>query len=181
LARTPALLLEVDLPTRSFVMQSARGRWRRIDGIGTNARDQFEKIERIVRWPAQPTPEWQRGFLAGIFDAEGSCSGGILRISSTSPAVINTISRSLSVFGFSFATDACSGAGRPIRVVRLLGGLGEHLRFFHTADPAILRKRNIAGRTVEHRSRLRIATIEPLGTRRSSTSRRGQATSSPTA
>ena len=38
---------------------------------------------------------------------------------------------------------------KPINVIRLTGGLREHLRFFHTVDPAITRKRDIAGHARE--------------------------------
>jgi DNA repair photolyase len=47
--------------------------------------------------------------------------------------------------------------------VRLLGGLREHLRFFHTVDPAITRKRSIAGSAIKNSASMRIVAIEPLG------------------
>jgi len=50
-----------------------------------------------------------------------------------------------------------------LRVVRLLGGLGEHLRFFHIVDPAITRKRTIEGRAIKNKGRLRVRSVEPLG------------------
>ena len=37
---------------------------------------------------------------------------------------------------------------KPLTVIRLLGGMREHLRFFHTVDPAISRKRSIPGRAI---------------------------------
>jgi DNA repair photolyase len=47
--------------------------------------------------------------------------------------------------------------------VRLLGGLREHLRFFHTVDPAITRKRSIEGQAIKSNAALRVTSIEPLG------------------
>jgi DNA repair photolyase len=47
--------------------------------------------------------------------------------------------------------------------VRLLGGLREHLRFFHTVDPAITRKRTITGSAIKNNAPLKVASIEPLG------------------
>ena len=41
-----------------------------------------------IAWPADATDAWQRGFLAGIFDAEGSRSSGILRISNTDDEIL---------------------------------------------------------------------------------------------
>jgi DNA repair photolyase len=34
-----------------------------------------DRVRELIRWPQSPSDEWSRGFLAGIFDAEGSCSG----------------------------------------------------------------------------------------------------------
>jgi DNA repair photolyase len=50
-------------------------------------------------------------------------------------------------------------------MVRLLGGVREALRFFHTTDPAIKRKRSIEGQAIKNDSRLRVTSIEPLGIR----------------
>ncbi|HEX4619106.1 MAG TPA: PA0069 family radical SAM protein [Steroidobacteraceae bacterium] len=44
----------------------------------------------------------------------------------------------------------------------MTGGLREHLRFFHTVDPAITRKRDIQGQAVKSDARLRVVSIEPL-------------------
>jgi DNA repair photolyase len=48
-------------------------------------------------------------------------------------------------------------------VVRITGGLVEHLRFFHTVAPAISRKCDIAGQAVKSAARLAVTSIEPLG------------------
>src|SRR5262249_58244354 len=50
----------------------------------------------------------------------------------------------------------------PTDVVRMLGGLREHLRFFHTVDPAITRKRDIAQQCVKSGTRLGVCSVEPL-------------------
>jgi DNA repair photolyase len=47
--------------------------------------------------------------------------------------------------------------------IRLGGGLREVLRFFHTVDPAITRKRSIEGVALEGDANLRVAAIKPLG------------------
>src|SRR5205823_2073830 len=55
---------------------------------------------------------------------------------------------------------------KPIDVVRLKGGLREHLRFFHTVCPAISRKLDIEGQAVKSDARLNVIGIEPLKTMR---------------
>ena len=107
------------------------------------------------------------GFLAGIFDAEGSFSTGILRICNTNPQIIDWICRCLREFAFRFAIEERSPERvKPIKVVRLVGGLAQHLRFFQLFDPAISRKLDIEGRAVKSEARLRITSIAPVGTMR---------------
>ncbi len=88
--------------------------------------------------------EWVKGFLAGIFDAEGSYSQGILRFANTDPHILARITTSLRRFDFNFAVEMSTQPNR-LAYIRIRGGLGEHLRFFHTVDPAITRKRSIEG------------------------------------
>ena len=69
---------------------------------------------------------------------------------------------SLGSIGLDFAlerTDRPNG----LVYVRLRGGLREALRFFHTVDPAITRKRSIEDVAIKSDARLRVVAIEPLG------------------
>src|SRR4051812_27481007 len=50
-----------------------------------------------------------------------------------------------------------------LQVLRIRGGLREHLRFFHTVDPAITRKRTIEGQAMKSPTRLKVESVEPLG------------------
>ena len=45
-------------------------------------------IGRLIEWPDDPSHDWLFGFLAGIFDAEGSYSQGVWRMSNTDPEII---------------------------------------------------------------------------------------------
>jgi DNA repair photolyase len=113
-------------------------------------------------WPENPTPEWRKGFLAGIFDAEGSHSRGILRIVNTNPEIINWAVSSLRSLSFDVAIER-SNLPNGLICLRLRGGLREALRFLHTVDPAISRKRSIEGMAIKSDARLGVAAIEPLG------------------
>jgi DNA repair photolyase len=123
-----------------------------------------EQIKEIIAWPAAPDITWRSGFLAGIFDAEGGFHDGALRITNTDPLIIRQTIRCLKGFAFPFVIESANkNRKRPMQALRLLGGLRQHLRFFHTADPAIARKRNIEGQALESSADLRVASIEPLG------------------
>ena len=132
--------------------------------IGARSRGQIERIRELIAWPDRPSHEWQAGFLAGIFDAEGSYSRGILRISNTDSQIINRIRDALRTFGFASAIEQVPQETRKcVDVVRLLGGLREHLRFFHLTGPAISRKCDIRGQAIRSSAKLRVVSVEPLG------------------
>jgi DNA repair photolyase len=131
--------------------------------IRTGARDQVRFIQGLIRWPSSPTPDWRKGFLAGIFDAEGSCSSkGVFRISNTDPLILRWTESCLRARGFRIVTEK-TDRGSGTTYIRLLGGLRERLRFFHATDPAITRKRKIDGFAVKGTVPLDVALIEPLG------------------
>ena len=74
------------------------------------------------------------------------------RISNTDAKSSNRIWSSLTAFGFRFVVEHRPYEDRkPIDIVRILGGLREHLRFFHTVDPAIMRKRGYRGPRCQER------------------------------
>jgi len=142
----------------------AAGSTRPMQAIRTHSRDNVRRIREMVAWPDRPSPAWQAGFLAGIFDAEGSYSGGVLRISNTDVEIISRLCDALKTFGFGFVVEHRTPEhAKPIDYVRLLGGLRQHLRFFHTVNPAIARKRDISGQAVNSAAILQVVGIEPLG------------------
>jgi hypothetical protein len=164
LIRSQNYLRELQVDTHHFVFQAAIGGRRLMHAIRTHAQAGVEQIRGFVAWPTTPSPQWSTGFLAGIFDAEGSYSDGILRISNTDPAIIGWVRQSLEALRFEFALEHVHREKtKPVDVVRIVGGLAEHLRFFHTVDPAIVRKRDITGQAVKSDARLGVASIEPLG------------------
>jgi DNA repair photolyase len=108
-----------------------------------------------AQWPAVPSDEWRKGFLAGIFDVDGKGAGRI-RISNSDAQVRWWIHAALAALGFQPVSE-------PPATIALPGGLAEWLRFFHTVDPADPRKRAIAGITVESSAGLAVASVTPLG------------------
>src|SRR5207302_2784271 len=85
------------------------------------------------------------------------------RISNTDGAMIAETRAALALLGFSCTIESPQREiGRPLQVVRLLGGLAEHLRFFHTVEPAITRKRDIEHAALKGKARLKVTAIEPL-------------------
>jgi DNA repair photolyase len=161
LDRTRRYLTEAGIETTEFVFAQPTAARRGMRAIQTSRRDSVQAIERLIDWQALPGADWQVGFLAGIFDAEGGCSGA-LRIHNCAPVILRWTESCLRAHGFQVETED-RHQPNGLMAVRILGGLRERLRFFHLTDPAITRKRQIDGLAVKGTVRLDVASIEPLG------------------
>jgi DNA repair photolyase len=161
LRRTRQYLELEGIDTNEFEFLVATPTTKAMRAIRTQKRAHIESVLSLIEWPKAPSVEWHKGFLAGIFDAEGS-SGGVIRISNTDSAIIAQITSSLDALEFSYVVEDLD---RPngTKNVRLLGGFRERLAFFHTVDPAISRKRTFDGLALKGNAPLGIESIEPLG------------------
>ena len=132
--------------------------------IRTSVKADVEAIRRLIAWPDRQEGDWGRGFLAGIFDAEGSYSCGAARIANTDQQIIGATSATLASLGFTsiVETHSRSSPTRPVHYVRILGGLREHLRFVQACRPSIERKCSIAQQAVKSKANLRVVSVEPL-------------------
>ncbi len=164
LERARCYLAGFGVPVHGLLFQEAVGDRRRMNGIRTHARAGVERIRDLVRFPpGEPGESWRRGFLAGIYDAEGSYSSGILRICNTDPELVGQITGGLRSLGLGFAVEARRHEDRrPVQVVRLTGGLAACLRFWHMVGNTISRKRDIEGRAIKSSASLGVRSIEPL-------------------
>src|SRR6201994_438314 len=163
LHRTRSCLGTFGIATSSIrTFCEAHGNPKAVQAISVYPDADVKEIRRLIAWPEVPTPEWEKGFLAGIFDAEGSYSQGVWRVSNCDPQIIAATTRSLATLGFDSVLEP-SGRPNGLVSVRLRGGLREALRFFHTTDPAITKKRSIDGVAIESDAKLQIAEIKPLG------------------
>jgi DNA repair photolyase len=163
LERASEYLAHFDVVTTEFVFAKAAGNHRAITAIRTQKRDKVERITELIRWPILPSLSWLRGFLAGVFDAEGSCREHIFRIGNTDVEILTWIKIALARFGFDYIVEPRSGAGNGMTDIRLRGGLPERMRFFLGTDPAITRKRTIDGRALKTSAQLGVTEIRPLG------------------
>ena len=164
LRRARAHLAELDIATDERAFAVAAGAPQPMTSISTSVFERVNEIHRAIFWPPRsPTLGWMKGFLAGIFDAEGSFSL-VVRISNTDPEIIDWIAYCLRQLGFPYVIEDPARAN-GLKVVRLTGGLTKYLHFFQTVDPAITRKRSINGIAIKNPANLRVAEIEPLGRR----------------
>ena len=162
LRRARNFLAVADVETGQRLFQRAAGAHREVTAIYAQSGGSFARIKQLIEWPLLPSLQWCRGFLAGIFDAEGGRNAFALRIANTNPQILAWTEACARRFGFGIAIDD-TGNENGLKCVRIRGGLSEHLRFFHLTDPAISRKRDIEGQMVKTYAKLRVAEIEPLG------------------
>ncbi len=162
LERAQRYLLDSGVGTSRFAFAQAVGAHRAMEAIRTAAAASVSSVREVIAWPRAATDPWRKGFLAGIFDAEGSCGPhGALRISNTDREILRWTERCLRGFGFDVAVEP-RGTRNGLTTLRVRGGLAERLRFFHLTDPAITRKRSIDGLALKTSARLRVESIEPL-------------------
>jgi len=124
--------------------------------IGTTSPTRFAKIKSMLT--RQDDSEWQRGWLAGIFDAEGSHGKQALRIANSDPSILGTTEKALSTFGFDFVRETPSQ--RDVSYIRIRGGRSEHLRFWQLINPSIKRKFTLDGQAISEN--VKVVSIEPL-------------------
>jgi DNA repair photolyase len=162
LDRTRDYLRRVGIGVTEFDFSPATDTRKALTAIRCSSRDTVRAIQWLIGWPSDPEPDWLKGFLAGIFDAEGSYSKGVWRVANTDREMLDWTARALGSLGFDYAVERTD---RPngMTYIRLRGGLKEAMRFFHTTDPAISRKRSIAGVAIKSDAKLRVTAIEPLG------------------
>ncbi len=161
LARSQVYLDDLGVETTSFRFAAAHGNYREIHAIRAGKARSIEAIREHIAWPRRTTDEWCKGFLAGIYDAEGNfSSSGCVRICNTDAKLIDWTTFACRRLRLPFVVER---AGEQTWNVRIRGGLEQQLRFFHLTDPAISRKRSIEGRAVKSQSKLKVVGIEPLG------------------
>jgi DNA repair photolyase len=152
--RVALIDLEAVYRTRDYLQQLAVVEARAANAISTHAHG--DPISVLI--PPHLDEDWTKGFLAGIFDAQGTRREGALRIAIGDRALLDHALAGMQHFGFDVVEE--DPGERPVSTVRMLGGLREQLRFFHLTNPAITRKWDLDG--CEVASELRVVGIEPL-------------------
>src|SRR6266516_2270165 len=160
LRRARRYLDDAGVETNEVQFAEATVRRRAMRAIRTGRHDRVQAVRALIEWPTRSNADWRKGFLAGIFDAEGSYGGTVVRICNKDETILDWTTWCIRRLGFDYVEE---GLANGCTNVRLLGGLREVLRFFHTVDPAITRKRTIDGMAVKNDTLLYVESVEPLG------------------
>jgi DNA repair photolyase len=162
LRRAREFLAAATVVTGERVFQRAVGARSEITAISSDSIASFDRISQLIEWPVTPSLQWCRGYLAGIFDAEGCRSDHAIPTASDDQEIRAWTEACARRLGFDIAVDHTNDAN-GLSGMRIRGGLSERLRFLHLTDPAITRKRDIQDQMVKTFAKLRVAEIEPLG------------------
>lgn len=117
--------------------------WALDSCITTQRKFYVENIKKIITDKIiSENDEYKRGYLAGIYDAEGSWprnsesnwanSPNALRIHNTNEKILNRIAEYLHHFGFNTSLDTGHSPA-----IRLMGGLEQILLFFSLVNPKV--------------------------------------------
>ena len=114
----PCVAPSCSLRTSTSRRPSSRSRpppaHREMRAIRAQSRSKVDAIRDVIRWPITPNNAWRKGFLAGIFDAEGSCEpAGALRVSNCDGTLIHWTQESLDRFGFDTVVERPRRQNRP--------------------------------------------------------------------
>ena len=164
LRRAREYLADLDLHPAEFAFAAATATTREMRAIRVQTRSGFDRISEAIEWPRGTSELWCKGFLAGIFDAEGSYAQGVFRIANCDAEIIDWTTWALRGLGFDYVVEP-TGKENGLTYIRLRGGLREVMRFFHATDPAITRKRSIEGVALKSDAKLGVVSIEPVGKR----------------
>lgn len=134
---------------------------RPVHVVCAGSHEAVSAFECLVRRPREPSDDWQRGFLAAMFDTGDRDAAGFL---GGDAVVAGWLQASLQALGFDTVVRSDPSAANPAAcVVTVEGGAAQRLRLFHMIAPAEASGENIAGAAVQGSSGLRVVRVEPLG------------------
>lgn len=108
-----------------------------LPGIRTNKEANYIKLRKISEIKTNDF-DWNRGFLGGIFDAEGCYSQGILRISQKEGQTLEKIKKTLIILDIPFAEESYKNNG--VKSIRIKGQENV-LKLFSLSNPILKRKK----------------------------------------
>jgi DNA repair photolyase len=154
-ARAQQFLQLASVETERFSVSAAAGSGGSMQAAWRQARLNVALVRELIAPRASASRCWHAGFLAGVYDADGTRSRDTLRVELATEEAHALVRHALDALDFKYAPD--TGA------IRLRGGLREHLRLFQLVDPAVSDKRDICGQPVTSDAGLRVVSVESLG------------------
>jgi DNA repair photolyase len=153
--RAQQFLRQASVETERFSVRVSAGSRRSMHAAWTQAYLNVALVRELIAPRRSASRCWHTGFLAGMYDAEGTHCADNLCFEPATEQAHELLCCSLDALDFQYAVD--TGA------IRVRGDLRERLRLFHMIDSAVSDKRDICGQLVTSDTRLRVVSIESLG------------------
>ncbi|WP_108664556.1 radical SAM protein [Euzebya rosea] len=162
LDRSQEYLASFGIVTDRFSFSPATSRRQALEAIRTSKAGAVQAVRDLIEWPGHRTKNWSLGFLAGLFDAEGSHLGTTIRISNGDAAILLECGRALDRIGVTWILEP--GTDEHVGNIRITGGLPMRLTFLLSVGPAITRKRQIDGLAIKGSpDDTRVVAVEDVG------------------
>lgn len=116
------------------------------NSLQSNGKETYEKYQEMLlanlsRNMINNDRDFLCGFLASMFDSEGSNDGLTIRITNTDMYLLYCVQQALDALGFEYVYDKLSLTPNRVKTsIRIIGGVFDNIRFIKTTQPAILRK-----------------------------------------
>ena len=127
--------LGIDLYRKPFLISKKHNMYK--NALFGNKREIYKSLKDLIsiNMGTNESDSYYKGFLAGIYDAEGSIDrrSRVIRIFNFDKKILEEVSRSLEYLGFTYTTE-----WNGIRIKSSVKG--ESLRFVKTVEPACKRK-----------------------------------------
>lgn len=104
-------------------------------GLRSGSKDLFDKMQGLPN--KESSIDYLKGWAAGIFDAEGSHDGNSLRIAQLEGKVLESIIYTFNQLDIKTTYEDY----KDVKVIRIINGYSEIVKFFAMCNPAIQRKK----------------------------------------
>ena len=128
-------------------------------GIRSSSLTNYNKMIDIINDKFNENDDFMKGFIAGIYDAEGT-TGRAKRIFNSDLSIIQIIEKILTKFNIKYTFDKdIKSKNKIVKTIRIPGGINEHLRFYNIFRPT-KNKFNFFGYSIKSFEDLHVTNIE---------------------
>lgn len=109
-------------------------------------RSEYNKIQDLIASYRRhdqfcDDPDYVMGFLAGVYDMEGSIENDAIRIVNTNDEILNGVERAFEFLGIAWKYDSPrNGVNKPVKTIRAIGGSYDVAKIILSIKPACVYK-----------------------------------------
>lgn len=138
--RKYANILGIDFSNASFKISEKYDMI--VDSMYSGKQSEYKKIQELIALYRRhdeicDNPNYLMGFLAGVYDTEGSINKATIRIINTDDEILNGVERAFDFLGIKWKYDPPkNGVNKLIKIIRPIGGSYDAAKIILSAKPA---------------------------------------------